>query len=73
MKKYYDGGLYHIGSWRDGQAMHVDTAMVIVSCDQKHDAYLILKEDYDDFLFWVEGIDGWEDADVKVIELEDAI
>jgi hypothetical protein len=72
MKKYYDYALDHIGAWRDGQAPNVDTEMVIVSWDTKHDAYLIRKEDHNDFLFWLEGIDGWEDADVKVIKLEDA-
>ena len=72
MKKYYDYALDNIGAWRDGQAPNVDTEMVIVSWDTKHDAYLIRKEDHNDFLFWLDGIDGWEDADVKVIKLEDA-
>jgi hypothetical protein len=61
---------HHIGTWREGSLRNFDTVLVIVSHDQKHDAYLIPKGEYDEFLFWAEGI--WDDADMRVVKLEDA-
>lgn len=48
-----DFGLYHEGTWRDGEAAKISGATYVVNFDQRNRAYHIGRDQYDDFVEWV--------------------
>ena len=62
--------LHHVGQWRDGQLPILDSCLVVVKHDQTSHAYVIGKDQYEQFCEWVCG--EWVDEyDVECDEPED--
>ena len=47
--------LYHVGQWKAGQAPIIDSCLVVVTHDQTSHAYVIGKDQYEQFCEWVCG------------------
>ena len=62
-----------VGNWKDGQLPNTDSCLVVVNYDQKNTAYVIEKDQYDDFcehvmVAWFDGYDIELDAPEVVFE-----
>ena len=60
-------GGYHIGKWKVGQHPKAEKIFVVVTYDQTNNAYVIDRDDHQDFLEWLSG-ELFEDYDLETEE-----